>query len=168
MAQLFQVFRGNTQEELTKVKANTREGMLLKALGSNKGRLEDSNGAVVTEDSTDPVLGDYRFFADAAGRQLPQMICSGALLHLSASPQLRAGGCLLLGQPLEVNMCAKAVGVLDMFVQGLQQQAKGERAWHVATGSMPAARRCSGSLLDGCTGHLFHVQSQSAREQAKP
>eukprot|EP00891_Asterochloris_glomerata_P007141 jgi/Astpho2/7141/fgenesh1_pg.00111_%23_10_t len=67
MAQLFQVFRGNTQEELTKVKANTREGMLLKALGSNKGRLEDSNGAVVTEDSKDPVLGDYRFFADAAG-----------------------------------------------------------------------------------------------------
>ena len=112
MAQLFQVFRGNTQEELTKVKANTREGMLLKALGSNKGRLEDSNGAVVTEDSTDPVLGDYRFFADAAGRQLPQMRCSGALLHLSASPQLRAVGCLLLEQPLEVSLCTRAAGVV--------------------------------------------------------
>ena len=45
----------------------------------------------------------------------PQIRCSGALLHLSASPQLRAMRRLLLEQPLEVTMCAKAVGVLNMF-----------------------------------------------------
>ena len=93
MAQLFEVYSGNTQEVLTKVKAGTREGMLLKALGSTKGRLEDSNGAVVTEDSTDPALGEYRFFADVAGKQLPLMRSSGALLQLSASPELGAMGC---------------------------------------------------------------------------
>ena len=74
MAQLFKVYIENTKKKLTNVKADTCEGMLLKALVTSiKGRLEDSNGAVVTEDSTDPVLGEYRFFVDAAGRQLPQM-----------------------------------------------------------------------------------------------
>ena len=87
MAQIFKVYSGNTQEVLTKVKAGTREGMLLKALGSTKGRLEDSNGAVVTEDSTDPALGEYRFFADAAGKQLPLMRswCSAALVCITTA-----------------------------------------------------------------------------------
>ena len=117
MAPLFKVYRGNTKEVLTKVKAGTLEGMLLKALGSTRGRLEDSDGAVVTEDSTEPAQGCTRFFADAAGRQLPQMRSSGALLHLSASPQLRAVGCLLLEQPQEVSMCTRAAGVALLCVQ---------------------------------------------------
>ena len=41
----------------------------------------------------------------------PQMRSSGALLHLFASPQLRAMGCLLLEQPLEVS--TRAAGVVN-------------------------------------------------------
>ena len=72
MAQNFQLFRGNTEEELFKIRAGTPEGMLLKMLLSgNKGFLVDSHGALVREDSIDPVKGIYRFFAAKAGERVP-------------------------------------------------------------------------------------------------
>ncbi len=71
MAQVFKLFRGNTQEVLTRVNAGIPETELWQAFGVDiKGRLEDSNGVMVTKSSRGTVQGDYRFFALKGGKPL--------------------------------------------------------------------------------------------------
>ena len=82
MAQHFKVFRADTAGVLTRIMPGTPEAELRQQLvtESIKGRLEDSSGIMVMKSSKRPAQGDYRFFADAAGRQLPRQQCI-ALTH---------------------------------------------------------------------------------------
>ena len=69
MAQIFELFEGNTQDVLTKVSAGIPETELWQAYGVDiKGRLENSNGVMITKSSRGTVQGIYRFFALNEGK----------------------------------------------------------------------------------------------------
>ena len=76
MAEHFKIFRADTDGVLTRVMPGTPEAEMWQQLvtESIKGRLEDSSGIMVTKSSKRTAQGDYRFFVDAAGRQLPPMV----------------------------------------------------------------------------------------------
>lgn len=95
MAQHFKVFKSDTAGVLARIMPGTPEAELWQQLvtESIKGRLEDSSGIMVMKSSKRTVQGHYRFFADAAGRQLPRQQCI-ALTHAAWTAGCgRSGAC---------------------------------------------------------------------------
>ena len=82
MAQHLKIFIAATDGVLTRIMPGTPEVELWQNLvtESIKGRLEDGNGSMVMKSSKQTAHGDYRFFVDAAGRQVPRQACS-AVFH---------------------------------------------------------------------------------------
>ena len=77
MTQHLKIFNAGTGGVLTRIQPGASEAELWQQLVTDgmKGRLEDSNGIMVTKFSVRIAKGDYRFFAEAAGRQMPWQAC---------------------------------------------------------------------------------------------
>lgn len=91
-AAIFKVFEGDTGGVLPRIHPGAPEADLRQQLVTESiiGRLEDSNGILVTKTSTQTAYGDCRIFADAAGRQMPRQ--AFALTHSGRGSCGTAGG----------------------------------------------------------------------------